>query len=98
MGRSFRRRLHNICKELNIYPKTPHKIRKTYATILMDAGLDKQFIINQMGHSSITLTENAYHRNRKTMETKRKILGELTEFRNSKAIKVNQNDEEKSAI
>lgn len=98
MARSFRRRLNSICKKLNIYPKTPHKIRKTYATILMDAGLDKQFIINQMGHSSIALTENAYHRNRKTMETKRKILGEITEFRKKEVIKGNQKIEEKSAI
>jgi integrase len=89
-ARSFRRRLHDICKELNIYPKTPHKIRKTYATILMDAGLDKQFIINQMGHSSIALTENAYHRNRKTMDTKRRILGEITEFKSNQVINGNQ--------
>ena len=89
MARSFRRRLHDICKELKIYPKTPHKIRKTYATILMDAGLDKQFILNQMGHSSITLTENAYHRNRKTMDKKRKILGGITEFQPNEVIKSN---------
>lgn len=89
MSRSFRRRLHDICKELQVYPKTPHKIRKTYATILMDAGLDKQFIINQMGHSSIILTENAYHRNRKTMETKRKVLGQIREFQQGEVIKRN---------
>lgn len=89
MARSFRRRLYDICKELKIYPKTPHKIRKTYATILMDAGLDKQFILNQMGHSSIVLTENAYHRNRKTMEKKRKILGGIAEFQRNEVIKSN---------
>lgn len=77
---SFRRKLRIICNKLNIYPKSPHKIRKTYGTILMDAGLDKQFILNQMGHTSIIVTEKSYHRNRKTMDKKREMLGEIPDF------------------
>ena len=32
----FRNRLKTICKNCNITPKSPHKIRKTYGTILID--------------------------------------------------------------
>lgn len=77
---SFRRRLKIVCNKFGIYPKSPHKIRKTYGTILMDEGLDKQFILNQMGHSSINVTERSYHRNRKTIEKKREILGNIADF------------------
>lgn len=76
----IRRRLSRICKTLNIYPKSPHKIRKTYGTILLDSGMDIRFITDQMGHSDILCTEVHYHRNRKTAEKKVEMLGGIKEF------------------
>lgn len=77
----FRRRLERICEKLNIVKKSPHKIRKTYASILLDENCDNCMIIQQMGHTDISVTEDAYHRNRKTIEKKSKRLGEIKEFK-----------------
>ncbi len=76
----FRRRLETICKKLNIYRKSPHKIRKTYGTILLDNNVDKKFAENQMGHSDIIMTETRYHRNRRSVENKQEILSSIPDF------------------
>lgn len=76
----FRSRLRTICRKLNIFPKSPHKIRKTYGTILLDNNIDEKFIIGQMGHTNITTTETHYHRNRKTLEKKAEILSRIPDF------------------
>ena len=76
----FRRRLYRICKKLDVYQKSPHKVRKTYGTILLDNNTDKEFIKNQMGHSSIGVTESSYHRNRKSDLKKQEILSNIPDF------------------
>lgn len=76
----IRRRLQRICEKLNIYHKSPHKIRKTYGTILLDNNIDTRLIIGQMGHSDIMCTENHYHRNRKSIERKSEVLSSIPEF------------------
>lgn len=77
---AIRMRLKRICKKLNIYHKSPHKIRKTYGSILLDNHIDNQLIISQMGHTNILCTENHYHRNRKGIEKKSAILSSIPEF------------------
>jgi len=76
----FRRRLSRICKLLNIPPKSPHKIRKTYGSILLDNNADKKFVERQMGHADISVTEDAYHKDRKNFEEKQRVLGRIAEF------------------
>lgn len=76
----FRHRIKRICKRLEIPPKSPHKVRKTYGSILLDNHIDNKLIIGQMGHTDILCTENYYHRNRRSMETKEKILSAIPEF------------------
>lgn len=76
----FRRRQKRICEKLGIEPKPPHKDRKTYATILTDLGIDKNFILKQMGHTDIETTEAYYHRDRKTTSKKAQMLGKIEEF------------------
>lgn len=76
----IRKRVYKMCKNTNIYKKSPHKIRATYDTILLDANLDKRFIKDQMGHSDITTSEKYYHRNRKTLEKKSEIINSISEF------------------
>lgn len=77
---AVRMRLKRICKKLNIYHKSPHKIRKTYGSILLDNHVDNMLITGQMGHTDITTTENHYHRNRKTLEKKTRILSSIPEL------------------
>lgn len=78
---AIRRRLERICKKLNIYHKSPNKIRKTYGSILLDNNVDKRLIIGQMGHSEIACTETHYHRNRRSVDNKRKIVSNIPEFK-----------------
>ena len=80
-GNSIRTRLYTICRKLDIYPKSPHKIRKTYGSILLDNNIDHRLITDIMGHTDILCTENHYHRNRRTLEAKQHILSQIPEFR-----------------
>lgn len=75
------RQLKLACDACGIPRKSTHKIRKTYATILMDNNCDLNFITQQMGHTSITTTERFYHWNRKTVEQKQEILDAIPDFR-----------------
>ena len=83
----FRTRIRQICKKLNIVRKSPHKIRKTYGSILLDNSVDNRLIIDVMGHADISCTEGYYHKNRKTLERKSQIISSIPEF---KVIKSNQ--------
>ena len=77
----IRRRQERNCRKLDIYRKSPHKIRKTYGTILLDNNIDNRLIMGQMGHTDIMCTENHYHRNRKTIEKKSNILSAIPDFK-----------------
>ena len=79
-AQDVRRRLKKICLELDIYPKPPHKIRKTYGSILLDNNVDRNFIKEQMGHTDILVTEQHYHRNRRSFKEKEEILSEIADF------------------
>lgn len=57
----FQCRLRYICKKLNMPVKSPHKIRKTYASCLIDNGVPEDIIISQMGHTDIETTKNHYY-------------------------------------
>ena len=76
----IRKRLTKICDKLGIPHKSPHKIRKTYGSILMDNGLDNKLIEKQMGHTNILTTELHYHRDRKRLSDKMQIFNNLPEF------------------
>lgn len=70
----FEKRLLKLNTDLHIYHKSPHKIRKTYGSILLDESVDQNLIIQQMGHTSIGVTEKYYHRNRKSLDKKVEVL------------------------
>lgn len=73
-----------ICEHtLKIGRKSPHMARKTYGSILLDNGIDKNLITGQMGHVQISTTETFYHKNRKTIKTKQNILNTITDFKYS---------------
>lgn len=78
--RKLRERLKYVCRKNNINYRPPHKIRKTYITILLDNHIDKNLVKNQVGHSDILVSEKHYHRNRKTIDKKQEILSNLSEF------------------
>lgn len=78
---SVRKRLYNVCRKTGVYQKSPHKIRKTYGSILLDNDIDKVLITQQMGHTDIVCTEQHYHRNRREQTRKAEILNNVPELR-----------------
>lgn len=80
----IRKRLYLICKRTGIKKKSPHKLRKTYVSILLDNGIDKRLVQDVAGHTQISTSERNYHRNRKSDRKKEEILSSLPEFQNIK--------------
>ena len=76
----IRRRQERNCKRLGIYKKSPHKIRKTYGSILLDNKVDQRLVVDIMGHTDIACTEGHYHRNRKSQNQKLQIISDIPEF------------------
>lgn len=76
----FRRRMERVCRHLGIVRKSPHKIRKTYGSILLDNHVDNRLIMEQMGHADIRCTENHYHRNRRSIQQKIQIMSAIPDF------------------
>lgn len=70
----FDDRIRRICIKCNIKEKSLNKIRKTYATMLIDSKVDDSLIISQMGHTDIETTKNYYYKNRKSIEQKSVII------------------------
>lgn len=77
---SFRNRLRTICRKLGCTAKSPHKIRKTYGSILLDNHMDNRLVMAQMGHTDISCTETHYHRNRRNEESMVDIISAIPEF------------------
>lgn len=67
-----RKHLYRICDKLGIPRKSPHKIRHTYGTMLLDSGVvSDSVIMSQMGHKNIETTRKYYYFSNKNIETKR---------------------------
>ena len=73
-GHSFTKRIQDICKAVGIRPRAMHKLRKTYATNLLNAGVDDKLVEKQMGHTEILTTKQFYYFNNKTLEESKKII------------------------
>ena len=76
----MRKREYSVCKKLGVRKKSPHKIRATYDTILLDASVDRRMVKDQMGHADIRTSEVNYHRNRKSHDRKQEIIDSIAEF------------------
>lgn len=74
---TYRTRLWTVCKKTGVVRKSPHKIRKTYGSILIDNGVNESVIISQMGHTDIKTTKEFYYKNRKTIEQKQAYINEV---------------------
>lgn len=77
---AFRRRLERVCEELHIPYRSPHKIRKTFGSILLDNNVDQKTIRDTMGHVDLSTTESFYHYNRRTFDERQKMLSSIKEF------------------
>ena len=60
-GNTFNKRLDTVLKKLNMHHRSIHKLRKTYCTMLIDAGCEDAVIMNQLGHASIETSRKYYY-------------------------------------
>ena len=78
---SFRKRLEYICSDkLHMKPKSPHKVRKAYGTILLDGNVRESTILDTMGHADIECTKGHYYFDRSGIEDKRMELDAIKEL------------------
>lgn len=81
-AKSIRNRLNYVCKnKINLKYKSPHKIRKTYASILLDNNVSEKIITSQLGHADITTTRNYYYKDRIEESDKVIILNDVLQSR-----------------
>lgn len=66
--KAFSVKITKICRYVGIKERSMHKARKTYATKLINGGVDESIVIRQMGHTSINCTKNYYYFNNKNDE------------------------------
>lgn len=71
---SLSKRLKNICEYVGINPRSLHKVRKTYATKLINNKVDEKIIMLQLGHTDINTTRQYYYFNDKSKDEMRKQL------------------------
>ncbi|MCR5222220.1 MAG: site-specific integrase [Lachnospiraceae bacterium] len=78
-GNYFTVHLEKICKKVGILPRSLHKVRKTYATKLLNGGVDETLVIRQMGHTDISTTRGFYYfdnrENSEAVEMIQKAIG-----------------------
>lgn len=76
----FRSRLYTVCRRTDVVLKSPHKVRKTYGSILLDDGVAESLVISQMGHTDIKTTKNHYYRNRRNAQQIARELDKVCEL------------------
>ena len=58
---AFDRLLYTACKKSGIERRSMHKLRKTFGTMLIDAGTKDSVVMELMGHSDIMTTRKYYY-------------------------------------
>ena len=70
-------KLHRICRDLGITQRSPHKIRKTYISTLLNQGFDLDFVREQAGHQDLKTTLNCYTFSTTRREENREKLNKI---------------------
>ena len=70
----IRKRFYRICDILGMPRRSPHDGRRTYATALLNNGVDEMFIKDQMGHTDVNTTKQYYYRNVRNIDSKLRIV------------------------
>jgi integrase len=73
-GKAFTDKIKRICKNLSIQERSLHKARKSYATQLLNAGVNEKLIAKQLGHKCISTTKKYYYFNNQDVNEARNII------------------------
>lgn len=65
---------------VGIPERNTHKIRKTYASILISEKVDERLITLQMGHTDISTTKGIYYFNRKSKDESKNIISSAINY------------------
>jgi integrase len=57
---TFRKQWQKLLKEARIPYQRPHDLRHTYASLLIQHGVNLVYLKDQLGHSSIKITVDTY--------------------------------------
>lgn len=71
---ALRRSLYRLCDKVQIERRSPHAIRRVYASTLLDNGVDDDFVCEQMGHEDIATTRKYYQFCKSPLRKKREIM------------------------
>ena len=66
--------LRKLCNELGITERGCHKLRKTYCSEMLEAGVSEKLVQEQMRHADITTTRNHYYFSTKVESDKREQI------------------------
>ncbi len=66
--------LRKLCNELGIPERGCHKLRKTYCSEMLEAGVSEKLVQEQMRHADITTTRNHYYFSTKVESDKREQI------------------------
>lgn len=72
--------LKKACEACNIAYKSPHKIRRSYATTLIDNNVDDSLIMSQLGHTTTETTRKYYYFADKDNDYKRAQISKCINF------------------
>ena len=73
-SQAFTKRLNCICRIVSIKPRPLHKARKTYATRLINAGVEDSLVQTQLRHADISTTRKFYYFDNRTAAEKFKVI------------------------
>ena len=76
----FNHWLHRACQKVGIPERSTHKIRKTYASILLSNRVDDRLVTSQMGHTDIATTRGSYYFNRNSESERKEIISRVINF------------------
>lgn len=65
-GKVFNDQIHRACRAVGIPERSSHKIRKTYASALLDGNVNEKLLQKLLGHKDIYTTKRCYRRDRMT--------------------------------
>ncbi len=77
---SLRTRLNVICQNLGIPKRSPHDLRRTYATILIDAKVSEKLLLKQLGQKQLSVAMRRYWYNRHKMEECQNVIDNIDEL------------------
>jgi len=62
-------KIESLCRCTGMPHRSFHKIRKTYCTTLLDAGVSEKIVTKQVGHTEILTTKKFYYYNKEEIGT-----------------------------